>query len=216
VTQPERKASRIRLRGLRAPRPLLPAETERRLTPRQRQVLDVLEERVLTESLAELTMAQIAALASCSLRTLYGISPSKEELLLTVVDRRLHRIGRRAMAALDSHASPLAALRAYLSVAHEAVQATTATLARQLAGLPGAVRLVDAHEGYVVSVAQALLDRAVAEGEIPPVDTAALAQVLGGLGRELSRPELAEVLSAPPKQSADAIVEIVLRGLRRR
>ncbi|MCH2220040.1 MAG: hypothetical protein MK097_06920, partial [Dechloromonas sp.] len=45
---------------------------------------------------------------------LYGIAPSKDELLLVVVDRRLRRIGRSALEAMDSEMSPLDALRAYL------------------------------------------------------------------------------------------------------
>ena len=98
---------RLDLPGLKVPRPLMPPETESRLTPRQRQVLDSLETLVVQEELAEMTMAQIAAQVNCSLRTLYGISPSKDELVLTVTDRRLHRIGRavldgQARAAIDT------------------------------------------------------------------------------------------------------------------
>jgi AcrR family transcriptional regulator len=201
---------------VRAPRALLAPEAERRLTPRQREVLAELEELVVRGGLAELTMAEIAARLNCSLRTLYGISPSKDELVLAVVDRRLRRIGRRAIAALDASQRPLAALRAYLRTANEAVQPTTVAFAREFADVPGAQRLLDAHEGYVVAVTRSLLDRAIAEGEIPAIDSAALAHVLGGLGREFSRPEVAEaVVSGTPKQAADAITEIILSGLER-
>ena len=62
---------------------------------------------------------------------------------------------------------------------------------------------------------RSLLDRAVAEGEIEPLDTAALAQVLGGLGREFSRADVAESIASTPKRAADAIAEILLRGLER-
>lgn len=210
----EREArGRLHFPGVRAPRPLLPAESERRLTARQREILGELEKLVAAEGLAELTMAEIAAQMNCSLRTLYGIAPSKEELVLTVVDRRLHRIGRRAIGALDASLSPLAALRAYLQAANEAVQPETVAFARDFADLPGAKRLLDGHEHYVMAVTQNLLDRAVAEGQIPPVDTAVLAHVLGGLGRELARPEVAGRAAASPKASADAIAEIILRGL---
>jgi len=150
---------------------------------------------------------------NCSLRTLYELSPSKDELLLTIVDRRLHRIGRKAHDALDTSLPALDALRAYLQAAHEAVQPTTASFALEFADLPGAKRLLDAHEGHVIAVTQSLLDRAVAEAEIPAVDTASVAHVLGGLGREFARPEVAEVAKASPKATADALAEIILRGL---
>jgi AcrR family transcriptional regulator len=215
VTLPAPRADRVRFPGVRAPKALLAAETERRLTPRQREVLDELETLVVRGGLADLTMAQIAARLNCSLRTLYGISPSKDALVLAVVDRRLHRIGRRAVAALEASQSPLQALRAYLRTANEAVQPSTVAFAREFADLPGAQRLLDAHEQYVVAVTRSLLERAVAEGEIAPVDTAALAHVLGGLGREFARPEVAErAVASTPKETADAISEILLRGLQ--
>ncbi|MFQ5416041.1 MAG: TetR/AcrR family transcriptional regulator [Myxococcota bacterium] len=208
-----RSGERLRFPGVRAPKPLLPPEAERRLTARQREILDELEKLVTGDDLSEYTMAEIAAQVNCSLRTLYGISPSKEELVLTVVDRRLHRIGRSAIGSLDASLPPLEALSVYLRAANEAVQPDSVSFARDLADLPGVQRVFDAHEAYLIAVAQNLLDRAVADGQIPPVDTASVAHVLGGLGREFARPEVAEVAAASPKATADAITAIILRGL---
>jgi len=213
VSQPLSAPARLRLPGLRAPRPLLSPDGESRLTPRQRDVLDALEQSLGRESLAERTMAELAGRLGCSLRTLYGIARSRDELLLLLVDRRLHRIGRRAMAALDPGLAPLEAVRRYLRAAHEAVQPAAAAFAREFAGVAGARRLLDSHEAYVVAVTQALLERARASGEILPTDTAAVAHVLGGLGREFARPEVAVIAAAPPRETADALVDVVLRGL---
>ena len=208
--------ARVRFPGVPTPKPLLAAKTERSLTERQRQVLDELEAMVVAEGLAELTMAEIAAHLNCSLRTLYGIAAKKEDLVLTVVDRRLHRIGRRAIRALDTSMSPLDALRSYLQSANQAVQPEAAAFARDFAQLPGARRMLDAHERYVMAVTRSLLDRAVAEGQIPPIDSAAVAHILGGLGREFARPAVAAVVAASPKETADTLTEIILRGLESR
>ncbi len=215
MSTPEARAGkRLALPGVRAPKPLLAPATERRLTARQRELLDQLEELVAAEGLAELTMAEIAARVNCSLRTLYGIAPSRDELVLAVVDRRLRRIGRKAMESLDASLSPLAALRAYLQAANHAVQPEAVTFSRDFANVPGAQRLLDAHEGFVMAVTRSLLDRAVKDGDVSPVDTAAVAHVLGGLGREFARPNLADVTAASPKVAADALTEIILRGLQ--
>lgn len=208
--------TRLRFPEVRAPKPLLAPQTERSLTERQRELLDELEALVAAEGLAELTMAEIAAHVNCSLRTLYGIASSKEELVLTVVDRRLHRIGRRSIRSLDASMSALDALRNYLRTANQAVQPEAAAFARDFAELPGARRMLDAHERYVIAVARSLLDRAVSEGQIPPVDTAAIAHVLGSLGREFSRPKVAATVGGSPKETADRITEIILRGLEQR
>lgn len=210
---PAGKVSHMRFPGVRAPKPLLSSEAERQLSARQLEVLEELEQMLLHDGLAEMTMAEIAALVGCSLRTLYGIAPSKDELLLTIVDRRLHRIGRAAIEALDPSMSPLDALRTYLQAANEAVQPETAAMSADLARFKGIGRLFSSHEAYLISVTQNLLDRAVSEGQIAPVDTASVAYVLGRLGGEFARPDGAEIAHASPKETADAISELILQGL---
>jgi AcrR family transcriptional regulator len=215
-TAASKSRTRLHFPGVRAPKRLLSAEAEKQLTARSRELLDELEKQVAQEGLADLTMAEIAAQLNCSLRTLYGLAPSKDELVLMVVDRRLHRIGRAAVESLDPALAPLDLLRAYLQAANEAVQPSTVAYSRELASTPGAKRLLDSHEGYVMAVTQSLLERAVAEGQIPALDARSVAHVLGGLGREFARPEVAGVVRSTPKATADAISEIILRGLASR
>jgi len=202
--------------GVHAPRPLLPADVERALSERQREILDALEALAMQDGFAALTMAQLAARVNCSLRTLYALAPRKDALLLMVIDRRLHRIGRAAMAAIEPGMDALTALRAYLEAATIAVAPTTEAFARKLATVPGAARITNAHADYVTSVTERLLERAVAEGRIEPVDTGALALVLAGLGLFFSRPQILPRIADSPKATSDAILAIVLRGLARR
>jgi AcrR family transcriptional regulator len=218
VSAPAQSAQRTRARlvpRVRAPRPLLPPDVERGLSRRQREVLDALEALAIQDGFAELTMAGLAARVSCSLRTLYGLAPRKDALLLTVIDRRLHRIGRAAMDAIEPGMDALSALRAYLEAASTAVAPTTEAFARKLATVPGAGELTQAHEQYVTAVVERLLERAVAERQIEPVDTRALALVLAGLGMFFARPEILARIHASPKATSDAILSIVLRGLAR-
>ena len=207
---------RVRFTGVPAPKPILPSEAERQLSPRQREILDELEQLLGTRRLGDRTMSEIASEVNCSLRTLYGIAPSKDELVLTIVDRRLHHIGRASIDSLDPSLSPMETLRAYLRAANEALQPSSVAFSDDLVGISGAQRLLDSHADYVMAVTRSLLDRAVAEREIEPVDTASLAYVLGRLGRVFSRPERSELAEAPPKETADAIADIILRGLEKR
>ena len=66
-----------------------------------------------------------------------------------------------------------------------------------------------------MAVTRSLLDRAKAEGEIEAVDTRSVAHILGGLGREFSRPDGMAGATESPKARADAVAEIILRGLER-
>lgn len=213
---PEEGRQRVRFANVRAPKPVLGSEKMERLTPRQLQVFEQLEQLVTDERISDLTMSQIAAALGCSLRTLYGISPSKDELVLAAADRNLRRIGRAAIESLDPSMPPLDMLRAYLDAANEAVEPTRMIYARELASIPASKRLLDAHEDYVVAVTKSLLDRAVEAGDIPKMDTAPIAHVLGGLGREFGRPEVREIVEQSPKKTAGEIAEIIFRGLVRK
>ena len=86
-------------------------------------------------------------------------------------------------------------------------------LTAALVQVAGGGRLVSAHEAYLIAVTQNLLDRAVDEKQIAPVDTAAVAHVLGGLGGEFAQPDVAAIAQASPKETADAISELILQGL---
>ena len=201
-----------RIRGVPAPQPVLDRDRERRLTLRQRQILDELG-GVFAGGFATFTMAELAACVNCSLRTLYTLAPSRDELVLIVVDRSLWRIGRSARASIEPSMAPLDALRAYLGAAMVAISGWTEAFARDLAAVPAARLLSAGHDQYLFDVTKTLLDLAVERGDVAPVDTAALSHVLAGLGSEFTRPEVYATLSSSPKDAADSVVDVVLRGL---
>jgi len=201
-----------RLRAIPAPRPMLSRDDVHRLTDRQRELLTQLGS-LFRDGFADLTMSEIAGRLNCSLRTLYGLAPSRDELVLTVVDTHLWRVGREAMAAITPDMAPLDAIRTYLSAATVAVSGTTEAYSRDLAAMPAARRRNGDHADYVVAVTRTLLDLAVERGDIAPVDTAAVAHALATLGQEFIRPEVMATLRTPPKDAADAVVDLILRGL---
>lgn len=203
-----------RLRAVRRPRPVLGRARERQLTDRQRALLDELE-AIVADGFADLTMAELAGRLGCSLRTLYALAPSRDELVLVVVDRKLWRIGRTARQAIAADLAPLDAVRAYLEAATVAVAGWTPTFARDLAAVAAAQRLSDEHNEHLFEVTRTLLDLAAERGDVAAdIDTAAVARVLAGLGRLFTRPAVMSTLRADPKEAADQVVDLVLRGLR--
>lgn len=202
-----------RLRSVRPPPAVLVRDRERRLTDRQREILDHLGQ-MFDGGFAHLTMAEIASRSNCSLRTLYGLAPSRDELVLIVVDRNLWRVGRTAMEAIRPDMDPLDALQAYLEAANGVVDGLTEPFARDLATMPAAQRLGDFHAEYLVAVTRCLLDLAVEQGDTAAIDTGAAARVMASLARLLSLPEVMPTLRSTPKQAADSLVEIMLRGMR--
>ena len=205
---------RNRLRNVPAPEPVLSRTREVALTSRQRQILDELG-RIFDKGFVEVTMAELASQLNCSLRTLYGLAEGRNALVLMVVDRNLRAVGRAANRVVYDNMSALDAVRSYLSAATVAVQNTTPEFADDMASIEEGRALNAAHSEYIIDVTRTLLDVAVEQQEILPVDTAAVARMIAGLGAEFARPEVMPMLDSSPKDAADAMVDVVLRGLPR-
>ena len=210
----DRRRTRNARPRLRAPRRLLSPEAESALTPRQVEILDQLEASLFSDGFADVTMAEIARRMGCSLRTLYGIAPSKDELVLAVADRQLHRIGLEARKALDGDAPPLDRLRAYLRATNLALQPMTVVFSDDFQRVAGARGLADDHAACIVDITRALLDESVQAGQIAEIDTAPIAAVLGRLGRDFARPRFEDVAGDSARDAADSVAEIILTGLQ--
>ncbi|HEX9683422.1 MAG TPA: TetR/AcrR family transcriptional regulator [Acidimicrobiales bacterium] len=208
-----------RIRLVPRPHPRLSRERSLRLTARQREILDQLTE-LFAEGFAQLTMADLAARLNCSLRTLYSLATSRDELVLMVVDRNLWRIGRTATAAVAASEGgvtvALDAIRSYLAAAHVAVSNTSEVFARDMAAVPGGPELRSAHASYLVAVTRELLEVAIERGEIAQVNTTAVARVIASIGHHLAEPDVIATLHATPQQAADEVVDLVLAGLAAR
>lgn len=204
-----------RLRDVPRPVPVLPAHREAALSERQLEILDELERLLLGGSFATLTMAGMAAAVRCSLRTLYELAPSKDQLVVTVVDRMLWRIGRRAAKVIETESAPLEALRAFLAATTDAVRDVSAAASLDLAATPGAREVADRHEHYLVGIIEELLAAAVDDESLRAVDVGAFAVVLAGLGATLASTGAQARLHTNPKLAADEVTEALLRGLER-
>ena len=158
-------------------------------------------------------MSEIASKVNCSLRTLYEIADSKDELVLIVIDRNLRQVGRSAIESIDPWMTPLEATRLYLEAATVAVENTTEVFAQDIEVVPSTQKLSKNHSDYLVAITRSLLDLAVERGDIANVDTAAVARVLAGLGRDFAHVDVMKDLRSSPKVAADDMLEIIMKGL---
>ncbi|MEL6892436.1 MAG: TetR/AcrR family transcriptional regulator [Actinomycetota bacterium] len=201
------------LRELRtgAPVPLLPRSAEARLGPRHREVLDEIEAVFVERGFASFTIADLASSVGCSRRTLYELAPSKDQLVLVVLDRFLHKKGRAALDAIDPTTSVVDQVRDYLAGGIEF--GWEHRFSDDLADDAPARRLVDHHYRFVMTVVERLLVRGVERGELRHVDTAVAAATLTGASLFISEPDLIERFGRPAHRVVDQIVQLVVPPL---
>ncbi len=197
-----------------APRPLLSHSAELALGARHREVLDDLERLFLTHGFTSLTVAQLARGVGCSRRTLYELAPTKAELVLLVLDRFLHRIGREAIAAIDPAAPAPEQIHQYLRGGLE-LQRKAAAFAADLEDDIAARRLLDTHLQFVVTIVERIIEAGMRDGEIRPVRPAIAAGAIAGSALFLSQASTAARLGLTVDTLVDEVLDFNLAALQR-
>jgi len=180
---------------------------------RHLEVMDELES-MLDQGKSFSTMSDLAKKLKISLRTLYEIAPSKEELIVTTVDRVLKKHGKIAMDAMNTHSSPIKKLESFLTVANQAVGPRFERFKLSLSSLNSSKPMVDYHEQYITDLIKNLLDEARIKNEIKEIDTQATALLLGGLGRYFQSKKLLKNLQQTPEKTSNFLTKIIIDGIK--
>ena len=191
---------------------LVARKTFKNLTEKHINVIEDFED-LLEKGIANLTMSDIASKLKVSLRTLYEIAPSKEDLITTTMDRILTNIGREALSNMKDVKSPLERLRIYMRIGNEAAGPKLQKFDGDLDKIKGAKEMIDFHQNYFISLIKSLLDEAQAANEIREIDTQAVAITLGGIARELSIPDNKKSLEDLPEKSSNMVTDLILESL---
>ncbi len=194
-----------------APRPLLSRTAEGRLGPRHREVLDQLEDLFMESGFSAFTIADLAREVGCSRRTLYELAPSKSQLVLIVLDRRLHEMGRAALDSIDPAAPLIDQLRQYIEGGVE--YQMFAPMLDDLADDAPARRLIDRHYRFVMTVVRQLVAEGVDRGEFVNVDPAIVGAVVTGSSLYLMQSEIAEDTGLAMSTLVAGMLDLILGGL---
>ena len=180
--------------------------------PRHREVLDELESLFLQDGVAGFSVRELAGHVGGSRRTLYELAPSKDELVMIVLDRFLHRVGRAALDSIDIERPFADQIAAYFLGGIE-LQRLTHVFGEDLADDAAARRLFDRHYGFVMAVTEQLVADGVAAGEFRPVDPAVVAGVLAGAGMFFNQPDVQADTGLDLEHAIEGTLDLVVRSI---
>jgi AcrR family transcriptional regulator len=183
---------------------------------RQEQVLDVVEAAFLRQGIRAVRMAQLSDEASCSRSTLYELAPSKEALLLLVVDRVMRRITARGAEAIEHETRPAEQIRAMLTSGAVDFGALGPRFLEAVREHPPTRMLFDRWVARGLVVLQQLIEDAVSVGEFRPVNAGVIAEAIFGVVLRFTDPE---VIRSGNQRFSDRLaetVDVLLDGLRPR
>jgi AcrR family transcriptional regulator len=187
----------------------------RLFTPRQQDVLDGLEGIFLRDGFRQLTIEQLAARLRCSRRTLYELAPSKEELVLLVVDRLLRRIGREAMAKQRGLDDPIEKIHAYASTASVALRLGTPAFSADVAAHPATYRLFGEHYRFATSVIAHLIQQGTDRGLLRGINPQLVAEVLRTGLERLEDPDVLRLTGLTNAEAMQQLFDLIVFGLAR-
>jgi AcrR family transcriptional regulator len=170
-----------------------PRESGRRgYTGRQHELLDALESVFLEEGFSHLTIGELVARMRCSRRTIYSLAPSREELILIVVDRLLTRLGVEASAAAKAQSDPWQAIEAYLERAVTTLVRATPAFNEDVESYLPTRHLYASHLNVALKVLSDLVASGVASGFFREVHPRLMAEILVYAAERIRRPDVLE------------------------
>ena len=186
------------------------------LKPLTKKHIDIIStlEKMLEKGIQELTMSELASRLKISLRTLYEIAPSKDQLITMTVDNILKKLGRSALEQVSKIESPIDKLDTYLGIVNQAVGPKFDSYIKGLGKIDGSSEMIDYHEDFITKYTEKLLVEAMNTKEIQKIDPKAFAILLGGIGREFAKNKNRASINESPEKSANSVTRVILKGIR--
>ena len=185
----------------------------RRWSPRQAEILDALEELLLREGFRHLTIADMVEHLHCSRRTLYSLAPSREELILVVVDRLFTHMGAAARARVAACRDPGDAVAAYMETSVTLLAGAHPAFFDDLESYMPTKHLYDRHLHYALGVLGGLIEDGMRKGVFRQLHPPIVAEILDAAVERIRNPEVLTRAGASWSQALATLSELVRHGL---
>lgn len=185
---------------------------ERRKREDENEILDAALDLFVAQGFHGTSMQQIADKAAFSVGKIYKVFPSKDELFRSLQERGWHELRATFENATAADVQPLDALLAALRTAFDFASGKRDIIRIQVLerlGRPQVVAqsITDLFRDHT----RGLLDRAVAAGQLRPLDTELLATMIVGAGSALVDHLAANEAVDPYADIPDRIMDLMIR-----
>lgn len=187
----------------------------RRLTARQAQLLDQLEELFLAEGFARFTLEDLAVRLRCSKTTLYALADSKEQLAVRVVRHFFRRATADVEARTAGEGDPARRVTAYLEAVARALTPASRAFRRDLEAFPPGRAVYEHNTAVAAQRVGALIADGVAAGRFRAVHPALVADTVTTLVLRIGRGDTARATGLDDAAAYRELAALLLHGISR-
>lgn len=185
----------------------------RRWSSRQAEILDALEELLLVEGFRHLTIADMVEHLHCSRRTLYSLAPSREELILVVVDRLFTHMGAAARSRVAACEDPGDAAAVYMETSVTRLAGAHPVFFDDLESYMPTKQLYDRHVHYALDFLGELIEDGMRKGVFRQLHPPIVAEILDAAVERIRKPEVLARSGASWSEALATLSELLRHGL---
>ncbi len=180
---------------------------------RRSELLASLETLMLDEGFSAWRVGQLASRLNCSRSTLYKLAPSKDALVLLLIDAYVIAALTRAKREGDDAGAPATAIIAYAEAINREQRRGSMRFWADVDAWDEADALIKCHAQSAVAVVKGYLDRGVESGEFRPANTELLAHIIWQAARQTRDPMLLGGCGLDAGQAMQELGRFIVYGM---
>ncbi|MGY2001553.1 TetR/AcrR family transcriptional regulator [Blastococcus sp. SYSU DS1024] len=186
---------------------------EGRLTRRQAELLDQLEEVFLAEGFAGFTLEDLAVRLHCSKSTLYALAGSKEQLALRVIRHFFRKATATVEARTVTEADPARRVTAYLTAVAAALAPAGPAFHRDLDAFAPGREIYERNTALAAGRVRELISEGVAQGRFREVHPALVADTVTTLMLRIGRGDTGRATGLDDATAYRELAALLLHGI---
>lgn len=190
--------------------------TDQRMTRRQAELLDQLEEMFLAEGFARFTLEDLALRLHCSKSTLYALAGSKEQLALRVIRHFFRKATDAVEAQTLTEADPARRVVAYLTAVAGALAPAGPAFHRDLEAFAPGREVYERNTALAAGRVRELIADGVAQGRFREVHPALVADTVTTLMLRIGRGDTGRATGLDDAAAYRELALLLLHGIDRR
>ncbi|MGY1663680.1 TetR/AcrR family transcriptional regulator [Geodermatophilus sp. SYSU D00705] len=184
-----------------------------RLTRRQAELLDQLEELFLAEGFAGFTLEDLALRLHCSKSTLYALAGSKEQLASRVIRHFFRKATAAVEAGTATEEDPALRVTAYLTAVARALAPAGPAFYRDLDGFAPGRAVYEQNTARAAERVRELIAEGVARGRFREVHPALVADTVSTLVFRIGRGDTARATGLDDAAAYRELAALLLHGI---